>query len=80
MAVLDKPYEWWVAQFGERCGICGAEPRPGRKLDRDHDHKTGRARGLLCHRCNRRLDNQADAEWLRRALRYVERPGIAPDA
>lgn len=73
MAVLDKPYDWWVATFGERCGICGKEPSPGRRLDRDHDHKTGIARGLLCHRHNRGLDWFSGVEELRMAATYLER-------
>lgn len=32
----------------ESCGVCG-KPRPqDRKWDRDHDHRTGNARGLAC--------------------------------
>jgi hypothetical protein len=35
-----------------RCGVCGQGPSNG-TLVRDHDHKTGWIRGLLCDRCNR---------------------------
>ena len=38
------------AQDG-RCAICGNKPRK-RRLDVDHNHKTGKVRGLLCRRCN----------------------------
>lgn len=72
-AVLEQPYEWWVEQFGETCNICGAAPSEGRRLDRDHDHKTGAARGLLCHRHNRGLDWFRDLDELRRAVSYLER-------
>lgn len=34
------------------CAICH---RKHIKLEMDHDHKTGKARGLLCHGCNTRL-------------------------
>jgi hypothetical protein len=72
-AVLaEMPYEQWVAIFGETCGICGIGPSETRRLDRDHDHKTGDARGLLCHRCNRALPNWASVEWLLAAARYLE--------
>jgi 5-methylcytosine-specific restriction endonuclease McrA len=67
------PYEKWIELFGERCGICDRPPGPTRRLDRDHDHRTGAARGLLCHRCNRGLPNWVDAAWLRAAVEYVER-------
>ncbi|WP_417554635.1 endonuclease domain-containing protein [Microbispora sp. NBC_01189] len=35
-----------------RCGICG-KISLGNGLVRDHDHKTGLIRGLLCDACNR---------------------------
>src|SRR3954471_16598180 len=65
--VLEVPYEKWAEAFGEVCGICGAEPSPTRGLDRDHDHRTGLARGLLCHRCNRGIPNWAGPKWMRKA-------------
>lgn len=72
-AALVAPYEWWVAQFGEQCGICGA-PRGSRRLHRDHEHRgAGRARGLLCFRCNAALRSYMTLEWLRAAVAYLER-------
>lgn len=72
---LELPYEHYLALNGgiERCAICGAPPREGRKLDRDHCHRSGEPRGLLCHVCNRTLGNRITPDWLRRALAYLER-------
>jgi len=36
-----------------KCGICGIhENQLTKKLNIDHDHKTGKARELLCQKCN----------------------------
>lgn len=60
--------------FGEDCNICGAKRLPGqRRLARDHDHKTGQARGILCIRCNRAIPNWMTSDWLRLAADYLDR-------
>lgn len=45
-----------LAQDG-RCAICGTDQPGGRwgTFAVDHDHLTGRVRGLLCFRCNRAM-------------------------
>lgn len=68
------PYEEYVRlNGGERCGICGNPPSENRRLDRDHDHRTGEPRGLLCHRCNRALPDWVTEEWLEAARAYLGR-------
>lgn len=78
MAALDYSYEYYIEiNGGEHCGICGRGPKPGRRLDRDHDHEgNGRPRGLLCSRCNRHLKRWTTAEdgkWLVAAVEYLKR-------
>lgn len=65
-------YNAMLADQGGGCAICGAEPKT-RRLHVDHDHKTGRVRGLLCHRDNRILPMWATVEWLDSAWRYMLR-------
>jgi hypothetical protein len=74
-AVLEKvDYATCVAIFGEICGICGRKPPPGKKLHRDHDHRSGKLRGVLCPNCNRTLNNRVDnIEWLEQAIKYLLR-------
>ena len=46
-------YEALSAAQDNRCLICGDAETGG--LHVDHDHRTGRVRGLLCGRCNKAI-------------------------
>lgn len=48
---LNKWDEIWIEQIG-LCPICGNPLPKGYKAYIDHDHKTGKVRGLLHLRCN----------------------------
>lgn len=46
-------YETMLAEQDGRCALCQWQPSSAdRVLVVDHDHATGRVRGLLCHDCN----------------------------
>lgn len=70
---LEVTYDDYIAlNGGEHCGICGRKPSKTRRLDRDHCHKTGKPRGLLCARCNRALPAWLETQWLLKAWMYLE--------
>lgn len=52
--LTEAEYQELYQTQGGRCAIC-MKRSPRRKFDTDHDHTTGRIRGLLCRRCNRAL-------------------------
>lgn len=54
------------------CAICRQTCVTGRKLAVDHDHKTGKIRGLLCAWCNQRLGLLENVEWVAKANSYLE--------
>lgn len=62
--------------FGDKCHLCSratsADKKHGR-LHVDHDHKTGKVRGLLCKGCNTALGAfEDDSALMRRAADYVD--------
>lgn len=74
LRALDLPYEEYVKlNGGEQCGICDRPPKPGRRLHRDHDHRTGKPRGLLDFHCNVALRPYMTLEWIERAAIYLRR-------
>jgi hypothetical protein len=72
---IDVPdYERMLEEQGGGCYICGKKPTDKRALDIDHDHETGKVRGLLCSNHNRGiglLDD--DISLLARAIQYLAR-------
>ncbi len=82
---LESYEEMFRAQDG-RCAACKQRETAKQKgrimlLGVDHDHTTGKIRGLLCNRCNRVLGLFRDnPDVIKRALDYVRsrRPKISP--
>lgn len=60
-----------MAQDGV-CAVCHRLNTFGRELCVDHNHKTGRVRGLLCHRCNTAIGFFGDdSNVIARAISYL---------
>ena len=77
---LDDYNRMLAGQHG-RCAIC--ERKPGKRaLCVDHEHKTGRLRGLLCSRCNQALgklnDNHKTLQNAEAYLAVIEEPFTIP--
>jgi Recombination endonuclease VII len=71
--------EWYDEKLIEQkggCALCG-DTKPPLGNDYfyvDHDHSTGKARGLLCLMCNHAIERvEADPHWGVRALAYLDR-------
>jgi hypothetical protein len=69
--MLIEDYDKMFAAQNGVCAICGLPPN-SRKLEVDHDHDTGKIRGLLCHKCNFMLGfAQNDIAILAKAQDYL---------
>lgn len=56
----------------KRCRICKSETPNGRGWHADHDHKTGKFRGVLCSPCNTGLGMfKDDVRLLRISIQYL---------
>lgn len=65
--VTPEQFEELLTAQGGGCAICGAEAN-----NLDHEHSTGRVRGVLCGPCNRGLGLfKDDPSRLEKAAAYV---------
>jgi hypothetical protein len=72
-----EQYDALLAAQGGVCAIC-CKPSTIR-LAVDHDHLTGRLRGLLCFRCNAGLGNFGDdTDALASAVAYLGKGRVQP--
>jgi hypothetical protein len=80
---LKKQYGMTVEEFDRllvacngRCTICGNKFLNSKDTNIDHDHATGKFRGILCSCCNRALGYARDSpQVLRLMADYLERWG-----
>lgn len=80
---FDLSYNEWSLlkdRCENLCEICRSPPGTNgmyrgeaAELQVDHDHSTGKVRGLLCWRCNIGIEHLEREGWLEPARRYLER-------
>jgi len=86
LRAYDMSQPEFDAMFEAQKGLCRLCDTPiamgtGKAgLTHDHDHATGKVRGLLCGRCNRQLGVvERDATWLERAISYLRETSVVPE-
>lgn len=74
--ITKEDYERMLESQGSVCKICGKPPRNTSQqtavLHVDHNHTTGKVRGLLCGKCNTGLGFIEQEELLKAAKAYLE--------
>lgn len=73
VGITEEDYLDLLHDQDGKCAVCGRHSdEASRRLSIDHDHKTGRVRGLLCHKCNVGLGMfNDDTGVLNRAIDYL---------
>jgi hypothetical protein len=67
-------FEARLAGQGGACAICRIVPENTWSLAVDHDHRTGKVRGLLCDQCNLALGKFQDSiKTLENAIAYLRK-------
>ena len=67
-----EEYKNILDRQGGVCALCKSPPTPQKDLGVDHDHRTGRIRGLLCDSCNVSLGRfNDDPDLLIAAAGYI---------
>lgn len=67
--ITPERYKEMLEAQGNRCEICGSKNK--RQMSIDHDHETGKVRGLLCDGCNLSLGHIERHGFLEKALKYI---------
>lgn len=84
-SLLKRKWSLTLDQYNDilkkQKGLCAICKNPetahgGRALSVDHDHETGKIRGLLCHSCNTGIGHLKDnMATCKRAAHYLKKHG-----
>jgi hypothetical protein len=71
--ITDEQYDHMLKAQSFGCKICGTHHFPYKGPCVDHDHTTGKVRGLLCFNCNRGIGAfKEDVAIVEKALKYLQ--------
>jgi len=75
--ISPKDYDKFFKEQNGRCAICNVhQSEVTRRFDIDHNHDTGKVRGLLCYNCNRALGLFKDStKIVSKAFEYLANRG-----
>jgi hypothetical protein len=75
--ITIQQYEYLLKEQNSKCAICGTSEIKRSKakyFNVDHNHKTGKIRGLLCHDCNVLLGKLSDnIEICKKVIEYLSK-------
>lgn len=72
--ITPEDYDRMVIEQDNKCAICRRDRKEfKRKLAIDHDHITGKVRGLLCPPCNVKLAALDNKEFFIKATIYLQK-------
>jgi hypothetical protein len=68
------PYGWYKATLEHQGNVCAVCNKPNKATKRclavDHNHTTGKVRGILCYKCNRDMNVIDNPEHLAKLIKY----------
>jgi hypothetical protein len=70
--ITQQEYDGMMLDQAGKCDICKCDLKEGRTTHVDHDHNTGKIRGLLCRNCNFAIGLLNDSlDSLKNAIAYL---------
>lgn len=71
--ITEKEFEDKISHQSGRCAICSSIFTSTKHTHIDHNHTTGKVRGLLCSRCNHLLGHAKESlQTLQNAVEYLK--------
>jgi hypothetical protein len=72
--ITTEVYNQMFVNQNGKCAICGRSPVGAERFHVDHDHNTGKIRGLLCLQCNHGIGRFKDnVSLLLKAIEYLSK-------